>query len=119
MKSVISYYLLLIYAVALCKPVLPLVNDFLAHTFWQTDHIIKVHTDHGADHVHYEVLDAAKESSDNNKSAVKLSDPVSVHVPINKNYDFFYRVINKRSYPHYINSFPFPAMDLHTPPPKV
>ncbi len=119
MKSVIAYYLLLIYVVALCKPVLPLVNDFLAHTFWQTDHIIAVHHDHGDEHVHYEVLDAAKESEDDNKSQIKLADPVSVHVTINKKYDFAYQAITKRSYPQYNNFFPFPVMDRQTPPPKV
>lgn len=117
MKSASAYYLILLYTVAVCKPFLPLVNDFLAHTFWNAAHVEAVHHTHGSNHVHYELKEAAKQEKQDTK-ANKISEPVAVHFPAQTSYDFSHitsstpQVFNGQYL--VLHSF----LETHTPPPK-
>ncbi len=61
MKAV-ARTLMLAYALFLLKPVMPIIIDALAHTFYESVHIAVVHRVHGKEHVHYELRKAAAES---------------------------------------------------------
>ncbi len=54
--------LLLSYALLLLKPVMPIIADNLAHTFWKNVHIAVVHKINGKEHVHYELRKMGAES---------------------------------------------------------
>ncbi len=81
MKSDIAYYLLILYVLAICKPLMPLVHDVLAHNFWKAQHIATVHNHNGEHHAEEEI---AKEMEDEHNNAVpstsKTSDTVSIHL---------------------------------------
>ncbi len=50
------------YAMFLFKPVMPILVDRLAHTFWSNVHIAVVHRVNGKEHVHYELMKAADDT---------------------------------------------------------
>ncbi len=80
MKRPSAYYLILLYALAVCKPFLPWVSDLLAHTFWETAHLESVHQHH-KNHLGDELKQAAKEDQgDANAAGVKSNEPVAVHL---------------------------------------
>lgn len=81
MRTITAYYLLLLYLLALCKPIVPIVQDGLAHIFWQAEHIATVHQHQGSHHAEAET--AASTGNDENKklpASAKISEPVSVHI---------------------------------------
>ena len=65
----------------MCKPVLPLVQDELAHIFWKAKHLATVHHHHGDHHAEVEVAAAEhEEDGDKQPATTKTSEPVSVHI---------------------------------------
>ncbi len=118
MKSTTAYYLILLYAVAVCKPFLPLVNDFLAHHFWNAAHIETVHHSHGASHVHNELKAAAKEE-DKKATGNLVSEPVAVHVAALNNYNFTCVAHAAQQSSAISCAIPHAFLEKHTPPPKV
>ena len=120
MKTTVAYYLLLIYITAVCKPVLPLVNDLLAHTFWKTEHIITVHRENGKDHLHHELKKVSDQNNeDANSPAPKSAESVSVHILLQNNYDFSYSATSEHK--HLTSSYSLLStfLELNTPPPKA
>ena len=119
MKTTVAHYLLLIYLTAMCKPVLPLVNDFLSHTFWKTEHITIVHHENG-NHLHYELKKASDQNNkDSNSPALKSSESVSVHILLQNNYDFSHSIISEQKHPGGSYSLLNTFFELNTPPPKA
>lgn len=118
MKSASAYYLILLYAVAVCKPFLPSVNDWLAHTFWNAAHLETVHHTHGSNHVHYELKEAAKQEKGDTASSV-ISEPVAVHIAVQSSYRFWHDrfVLEKTCRRLWPVSSTF--LETHTPPPKA
>src|SRR5687767_11256212 len=120
MKTTVAHYLLLIYLTALCKPFLPVVNDFLAHTFWKAEHITIVHHENGKDHLHYELKKVSDENNkDSNSPAPKFPESVSVHVVSQNNYDFSHSIISDQK--HLTGSYCLLStfIEMNTPPPKA
>jgi len=79
MKTVPAYYLLLLYLVVICKPIIPVASDLIAHMFWKEQHISIVHHEKGKDHLHNELIDNNSEDSVPENS-LKYSEPASVHL---------------------------------------
>ncbi len=120
MKNVSAYYLLLLYSLATCKPILPFINDFFAHTFLKTNHIKSVHHDHGDDHVHYEYLDIENENGKEQKNLpTRLFESVSVHIIIDQDQNLFDKANMDSPPSSYFYGLPHPIMDLAIPPPKA
>ncbi|MBI3719536.1 MAG: hypothetical protein HY252_13210 [Sphingobacteriales bacterium] len=119
MKQAAVYYLFLIYIMAMCKPILPLVNDMLAHTFYEAEHIATVHQQYGKNHLHNDLKEASKENSNNNTAIVKASEPVSVHI--------FYEgstlsrpfLMIEHSFFYLPKTLLTPEEDIITPPPQA
>lgn len=63
MKFAIAYYLLLIYATVIAKPILPVAEDILLHCFAEAYHIATVHANEGKDHVEKEMADSGKDDA--------------------------------------------------------
>jgi hypothetical protein len=118
MKHVSAYYLLLLYAVAICRPVFPLLNDVLAHAFWNAEHLVTVHAHQGTNHVHYELKEAAEKE---NKEAVKGAafETFSVHLLPDSEYATGYvAVVLQKSITGRCYTLS-PFLEKHTPPPKA
>ncbi len=104
----------------MCKPVLPLVNDILAHTFWKTEHIITVHHENGKDHLHYELKKVSNQNNeDANSPAPKTSESVSVHILLQNNYDFSHSATSEQKYLSRSRNLLSTFLELNTPPPKA
>lgn len=75
-KQMGIYLLIGIYSIVLLKPLLPFAQDFIAHTFYATEHTATVHFENGKYHVHKEVETAAKnqtkQSKENNSANSNL-----------------------------------------------
>ena len=64
MKTIAAYCFLLLYTLAMCKPIFPLLQDEFAHIFWKAKHLATVHHHHGDHHAEEEVSEAEhKENS--------------------------------------------------------
>jgi hypothetical protein len=59
-QKIFASLLLLLYAFGVLRPVIPLVNDAVAHCFWKMDHIATVHLENGKYHVHVELAKAGE-----------------------------------------------------------
>lgn len=119
MKTTAAYYLLLLYIFAICKPVLPLVQDELAHIFWNAEHIATVHHHHGDHHAEDEIAKAAQDE-DNNKvpQTSKTTEPVSIHIIVESSYIVPQVFIKKTKFGVRICKESSLSLDKHLPPPR-
>lgn len=74
------YLLIGIYSIVLLKPLLPFAQDFIAHTFYATEHTATVHFENGKYHVHKEVETAAK--NQNNPSKEKRTTSFDAKIDV-------------------------------------
>ncbi len=74
-KKTFIMMMLCVYAFGLIKPVLPLVKDILAHTFFKTSHMATVHYENGRYHLHVELSDEAQKN-ESKQSPVFLNNEV-------------------------------------------
>lgn len=119
MKFGLAYCLLLVYLAAIVKPVIPIIKDAIAHSFWRIEHIKIVHHSHGHHHTHIEI----KSSSDKDKetpTATRYQEPVSVHIFTHKRIEIarHYSFVEK-NYPDYMNVLSNAFRQVITPPPKA
>ncbi len=81
MKFTAAYYLLLLYTIAIVRPVVPVISDFFSHTFYEAIHVGTVHAKLGSNHAH-ELM--AKETAENNgnksEQAKNLQDFEQFHI---------------------------------------
>src|SRR5580700_3010857 len=84
MKKFTAVLLFVCYAMALIRPITPVIGDMLAHTFWRAQHMATVHFENGQYHVHYALQAAAKEDYGNKKpSSVKADETLDTHIVVN------------------------------------
>jgi hypothetical protein len=77
-KKQVAILLLVCYSLALAKPLVPVVSDFLAHTFWKSEHLATVHYENGKYHVHLDIEKAGKEQQNDQKKTTEKDS--SVHL---------------------------------------
>lgn len=103
----------------MCKPVLPLMWDGMAHLFWKAEHIATVHNHHGDQHVEEETAQAAhEEESDKYPSTTKTSEPVSVHIVAQNNYNIPQPSTAEQQFGIAIFNLFKLSLAKHYPPPK-
>ncbi len=68
------------YVLMLLKPMMPVMTDAMAHTFWKSKHMLIVHEVHGKFHVHQEVVNAAKQAEGEHSKSVKVQEEESLFV---------------------------------------
>lgn len=119
MKSNTAYYLIILYTLAMCKPILPLIQDELAHLFWQAEHMATVHHHHGDHHAEEEIAEAAhEEENDKSPTTTKTSEPVSVHIVLQMLYAIPQIKAEKQKFKTTVSYFSTVFLDKHYPPPK-
>jgi hypothetical protein len=117
MKHPLAYYLLLLYTLAVFKPLLPAVRDGLAHVFWEHQHLNVVHHQHGTNHLDAELKEAAQDTTDS--TTLKNTEPVSLHLGAQYHVDFAYsKSPVPQSYDH-AGTVLYTFLEIHIPPPKV
>jgi hypothetical protein len=118
LKNIAAYYLLLLYILAMCKPILPLVQDEFAHIFWKAEHLATVHHDHGDHHTEEEIADAEHEEDRKQPATTKTSEPVSVHIVLENVYSISQLAIHKQKFAVNTCNVSTVSLDKHYPPPK-
>lgn len=121
MRNSVAYYLLLIYIVTICQPIIPWVQDVLAHTFNESAHIATVHHQHGIAHFHYELEKLATKANGKNQSIndncysnVPLHIPITCHLSID-----FQPFVEDVIFCDLLTRLPVAFPGNHFPPPKV
>jgi hypothetical protein len=83
-KKVFIYITLFFYITVQLKPLVVILEDVIAHTFYKVQHMATVHFENGAYHLHAELNTIAEEdnkkSQQNAPSSVKADESISVHV---------------------------------------
>lgn len=102
----------------MCKPVIPFLQDEIAHIFWKAGHIATVHHHHGGHHAEEEVAAAHKEESDKVPATSKISEPVSFHLMVHRIYVMPPLLIKKQKFGTRIYSASLLTLDKHYPPPR-
>ena len=82
MRSTVAYYLLLVYALMLLKPIVPIVADTFSHTFGESIHLSTVHMVYGADHAEKEVSTENNKSKKSGDHSIKADDFSQFHVVV-------------------------------------
>lgn len=88
MKKAFLYLFLFSYSIVVCKPVMPSIADTIAHIFWYSEHIAKVHYENGKYHVHLEYQQAAKDHSPEKESSLPKSESLTEHLLSFADYSF-------------------------------
>lgn len=55
MMGKLSKFILFFYVLSLLRPAVPMVADFVAHTFYEQEHIMQVHEVRGQFHIHDDI----------------------------------------------------------------
>src|SRR6476619_1477623 len=77
MKFATAYYLLLIYATVMLKPLIPVAEDALFHCFAEAYHVATVHVLEGKDHVEKEMAaSGAEDATPKNQQSYKAEQPI-------------------------------------------
>ena len=119
MKTTAAYYFLVLYTLAVCKPILPFVQDELAHIFWKAKHLATVHHHHGDHHAEKEVAKAAHhEHPDKHPATTKTSEPVSVHIVVETLYGISKPAIHKQQFAVNNSNVSTVSLDKYYPPPR-
>lgn len=96
MRKVIVYHLVIIYALAVIRPILPVINDALAHLFFEHHHLETVHHSHGHQHVQSEMKIISLDIQNfNDSDKIKVLDTLDTHFKADENNIFsnFFLVI--------------------------
>ena len=105
---------------AMCKPVLPLLQDEIAHIFWKAQHVATVHHHHGDNHAEEEIAEAVHdEESRNIPSTSKISEPVSIHLIEHCGYSIPKLLIEQQKFGSGKFSASALTLEKHFPPPKI
>jgi len=117
----LSYVVLFAYVFFIFSPLIPLVSDIIAHTFWEKEHLQTAHHTYGKDHVGFEIVKAEKlagkeDATNNQKNGLEdISHTpavnIQLHFPaeqiLNQAYSLF-RCANLAS-----------RQDIDYPPPRL
>ncbi len=122
MRSPVAYYLLLLYLTVICKPIVPMVQDIVAHTFFEHEHLAMVHHHGGKNHVDIELSNSTKEDIAGNGTAkLKSSDDLPVHFPVKYEAplaDFHKQLLIHTCY-DLLPNLPIAFVAIQVPPPRA
>ena len=103
----------------MCKPVLPFLQDEIAHIFWKAQHVATVHHHHGNHHAQHEVAAATQEEQGPKGNATtKTSEPVSIHLGAEHFYTISQISVEKQQFGTPIFGLLSLALTRHFPPPR-
>lgn len=80
LKKALVYLMLIVYTFGLIKPIMPIIDDVLAHTFFKNEHIATVHYENGKQHIHLELIKEASKPASKQTPLLSNSDSFLVHI---------------------------------------
>ena len=119
MRFATAYYFLLLYAMVILKPVIPVAEDALFHCFALAYHVATVHAIEGKDHVEKEMAAAGADEASSKKQLTDKAEQ-SIH---EKAIDFALSPLIPYPsicvYPHIKESIRNICIDFNNPPPRI
>jgi len=84
-KKSLACLLIAVYVFGILKPLSPIINDFVSHTFDKANHMATVHFENGKYHVHKEIIAETKNDSEQKTANTNFSneDLLSIHLQSN------------------------------------
>lgn len=113
--------LLIAYVLLILNPVIPIIVDAAAHTFWEKQHLLTVHNVNGKYHVHFELLKNDRQADSKAPGNVKTDSEDYIHTIFSSSYNFVSKSYTiKQWYPNF-NCIVRPQlfMDVDYPPPRA
>jgi len=109
------------YMIFVFNPLMPIVADLMAHTFWEKQHLASEHKMHGKNHVYTELANAVKQSDkDKSTSNTKSDSDEFVHVVSKSGYNFSNNYVVRKQLYHSLNlHYPITYLDNDDRPPQV
>jgi hypothetical protein len=120
MRDVASL-LLVAYVLLILNPVMPVIVDAAAHTFWEKQHLLTIHNVNGKYHVHFELLKNDRQTDNKVPGNLKTGIEDYIHAIFNISYSFVNKSYSiKQSYPPF-NCLAHSRllMDIDYPPPRA
>ncbi|WP_295796047.1 hypothetical protein [Mucilaginibacter sp.] len=120
MKDVASL-LLVAYVLLILNPVMPIIVDAAAHTFWEKQHLLTVHNVNGKYHMHFELLKSDRQADSKAPGNLKTGSEDYIHTVFNVSYSFVNKSYTiKQAYPpFYCLAHPQLFKDVDYPPPRA
>ena len=119
MKYKLTKFLLICYILFLFKPALPLISDWVSHTFNEKQHMMLVHEVHGKFHIHQELGSAGHQSDNEKSNESKYQVEEYLHVASGI-FNVLLHTEYQGSYVFYTFSYPISSyQDTHYPPPRL
>ncbi len=108
------------YVLLVLNPVMPIVADIVAHTFWEKEHLLTVHEVNGKYHVHFDLIRNAKQA-DKDKSAKNSKADTEEYLPLTTSVVYTFPNYNyiQRSYAAYKFHHPVSYLDIDDRPPQL
>lgn len=116
MKFAAAYYLFLIYATVILKPLIPVAEDALGHCFAEAYHVATVHAIEGNDHVEKEM--AASGSNDDSLKNQKAEQTIH-ETAIDYTFNFLNPCPLIYTYPFINESLSNIYIPFVNPPPRI
>ncbi len=101
MRAIIAYYMLILYATLMFKPLIPIAQDILSHTFSEAIHIATVHAIYGSNHVQKEIADNEADNSKHQSTTTNGEDQAKIHIPTMACLYNFYSITSFKNYPSF------------------
>jgi hypothetical protein len=118
MMAKTAKFVLVCYILLMFKPVVPLLSDMIAHTFWEKQHLLLVHEVHGRFHIHQELANAGHQSDHEKSNESKAETEVYLNVAPTVLKVFLSALIHG-SYLSFLSNYPVSNhRDASYPPPK-
>ena len=76
-KTIAIYILLVFYIVVQLRPILPMAQDVVAHTFFKMQHMATIHYENGNYHLHSDLKTINDDENASNKTSQKSSSEKS------------------------------------------
>jgi hypothetical protein len=119
MKFATAYYLLLIYATVILKPLIPVAEDVLFHCFAEAYHVATVHAVEGKDHVEKEMAAAGADETSSKKQQPDRAEQSTHETTIPYALSPLNPCPSMYVYPFIKESMSNIDIDLIKPPPRI
>jgi hypothetical protein len=73
-----SYFLFVLYVIAVFGQLIPIASDFISHSFSEAIHIATVHAKYGSNHLGREIENTTRDNTNNHSS--KITENFDVHL---------------------------------------
>ena len=102
----------------MCKPVLPLVQDEIAHFLWNEEHHATVHLHNGEHHAEEEMAESSNGEEGKTPATPKNLEPVSIHIALQNSYSIPQVFLEKQNFYCVIERYASWLSAKDYPPPK-